>query len=391
MMASFVEKYSPKRISEIVNQKSAVAKVIQLLNNRRKKGIIVYGPPGVGKTCSIHAIANELNYEIIEISSQIIRNKDAVENIVGNAIKMGSLFNKKKLILVDEIESMSAKDRGGIQAIVNLIKKTNVPIIIIALDLWNEKLRALRSYCEHVEFKKLTSSSIKKRLEYILKNEEIKYEDGVLEVIAKNADGDLRAAINDLEVVCAGKKEIKVSDIVIEQRNPQYDVFKTLQKVFQAESVSEALETIESSNLDIQLLILWFAENIARTFKDKLKIAQAYEFLSKADLFYGRITKRQHWGFYRYSIIFTSFLSTVGKTHRFVRYAPPSIFTYLYRTKAKREMLKSIGNKLSEKFHTSTQIVLEDYIQLLRILAQKNKKTLSELGLSKEEIAFLSK
>ena len=106
-MMSFLEKYAPKKVADIIGQSSAIMQVIEFLNSfakQKNRALIIHGPTGTGKTAAVYAIANEMNYELIELNASDFRGKDVIEQQIGSAIKTGSLFGKKKMILIDEAE-----------------------------------------------------------------------------------------------------------------------------------------------------------------------------------------------------------------------------------------------------------------------------------------------
>ena len=100
-MSSFV----PEKVTDIVNQTDALTKLRNWLSDpgRRKKVALVWGPSGIGKTCSVKTLAAELGYQTVEISSDGLADKEALSSIVSNAVTSRSLFGEKKLILVAEI------------------------------------------------------------------------------------------------------------------------------------------------------------------------------------------------------------------------------------------------------------------------------------------------
>ncbi len=124
-MIPFVKKYEPKHSSEVVGQDGPVANLKSFIldfKNQKNKAIVLYGPPGCGKTSSVYAVANELDLELIEVNASDFRNKDMINATIGNASQQMSLFMKNKIILVDEIDGLSGqKDRGGIVEIVRII------------------------------------------------------------------------------------------------------------------------------------------------------------------------------------------------------------------------------------------------------------------------------
>jgi len=401
MSLSLVEKYTPKRISDIVNQAESIASIINFLENfekKKKKALLLYGPTGCGKTSTLYAIANEFNYEIIQLTSEDFRGKEVVNLVIKNAISTTSLFGRKKMILIDELESFVASDKGGLSSLLDIIASSKVPIILITLDFWDSKILPIKPYCEAIEFKKLVPKSMVSKMKKILESENIEYDDLVLEYIAKNSGGDMRAALNDLDILCTNRKRISKEDIVfLEERAQEINIFTAVQKIFKTSNPIESMETLDAVNIDIDTAILWLAENIPNEYVSKIDRALAYNYISRSDVFIGRISRRQNWELLSWAIN----LATTGVTFAknkvnrdFVRYSRPSIIAKLSESKKARQILKSISFKISTQTHTSTKIVAETYVPLFRVIFNHNEelslKFKDLLSLEKEEVSFLS-
>ena len=109
-MEPWTKQYTPSKLDEIEGQDTAIEQLQEYVKNfKRGKALLLWGPSGCGKTCSAHAIAKELNLEIIEVNASDFRNKDQIDATVGNASKQMSLFSKGKIILVDEIDGLSGR------------------------------------------------------------------------------------------------------------------------------------------------------------------------------------------------------------------------------------------------------------------------------------------
>ncbi|MEK6923164.1 MAG: AAA family ATPase, partial [Nanoarchaeota archaeon] len=138
---TWVKKYSPKKTSEVIGQYENIKKLYIFASQFprvRKRAIIVYGGSGVGKTSAAYALANELNWEIVELNASDLRNEQSVISVLGSAAKQASLFGNKKLILVDEIDGMyGLKDRGGVGAVIDVIKESKYPIVITANNVFS--------------------------------------------------------------------------------------------------------------------------------------------------------------------------------------------------------------------------------------------------------------
>src|SRR3989338_5315030 len=155
-MQPLTRKYEPRTCKEIIGQDSSLRELQNFIINfkkQKKKAALIYGTSGTGKTCSVYALANELGLEVYEVNASDFRNAEQINQKVGSAIKQHSLFSKGKIILVDEIDGLSGtRDRGGLQAIINIIEKSSFPIILTATNTWDYKFNSLRRKAEMVEF-----------------------------------------------------------------------------------------------------------------------------------------------------------------------------------------------------------------------------------------------
>ena len=199
-MGAWINDHKPKKLSEVQGQDSALAELKKYVEHYRpgSKALLLYGPSGNGKTCAVHALANELGREIVEVNASDVRNKESIHALLGSAIKQHSLFFKGKIILVDEIDGVSGQeDRGGVSAIAELIQESGFPIVMTANDHFDKKFAPIRKKAELLEFHALNYLSIYNVLKSIAKKEKIEYDDEALKCLARSVGGDLRAAIND--------------------------------------------------------------------------------------------------------------------------------------------------------------------------------------------------
>jgi len=160
------EKYRVHGLADIKGQDLAVDKIKMFLKTfPKKRAIILHGPPGVGKTSLAYAVAGEMGAEILELNASDFRNKEKIGEIVGPASRQASLFGKGKIILIDEVDGISAmKDRGGLVELLGLLAKSAFPIIITANDIWNKKFSMLRKKAEIVAMKEIDYTVVLKIL-----------------------------------------------------------------------------------------------------------------------------------------------------------------------------------------------------------------------------------
>jgi len=340
-------KYVPKSIGGIIGNDEARERInkwmLNWLAGNRRRPIMVYGPPGVGKTSVAYALKSEHDLEIIEMNASELRNRARVEHVVKAATMAGTLSGKGKIILIDDVDIFAGrKDSGGVGAVASILKETNCPVVLTCTDAWNRKISAIRSECELIEMKKVNKYAIKKFLESIAEKEGIKTGSNEISEIAENAAGDVRSALNDLQ---AGKSSL---------RDREKDIFNKMKKMFKATEYREA-RSIAYGDVDFDILKLWIDENIPNEYESAGDVAEAYQWLSKSDIFMGRI-RGNNWILFKYSIDLATAGVSLSKERvyrKFTRYQFPNYLREMSRTIQKRAMKKKVGMKIGRKNHTN--------------------------------------
>ncbi len=396
-MKPFSEKYRPKSSKEIIGQDKALSILKEFVldyknfvKKYKKRALLLYGPPGVGKTASVIAIANEYNLELVMTNASQQRDLSRVRQIALSSLQ-ASLFGKGKVIVFDEVDGISGKhDRGAIGEILKVINASYHPVILIANDAYSDKLKYLRSYCMLIEFKKLTVYQIVKILINICRKEGIYAEMEVLKEIAKRANGDARAAINDLQLLSAGKKKISKEDLaILGYRDVDLQVFEFLAYFFKSTSFFQALRSLNNADLDIDEIFLWVSENITKEYSKAKEIASAFDWISKADVVYGRANRWNQYNLYAYIMPLIAGVSLIKeeKYKKFTKYSFPSKIRLMIKLREARAIAKGLSIKIAKYCHVSTEEA-KKYFKILS-LAVKNNLKFKDIELEKEEIEFL--
>ncbi len=386
------EKYRVKDLRDIRGQDLAVDKIKFFLKSfPKKKAIVLHGPPGVGKTSLAYAVACEMDAEILELNASDFRNKDKILKIVGPASRQASLFGKGKIILIDEVDGISAmKDRGGLVTLLGLLAKSAFPIIITANDIWNKKFSMLRKKTEVVALKEVDYKDILKIMMDVCEGENCVVSGEVLRGIAIRARGDIRAALNDLEVLSKMDSESLMQEVG--DRDKEKSVFDALTKVFGGFKIDEEmLKIYDDVNMPIDDLFLWIEENLPIAYSGE-ELCLALDRLSLADVFRGRIRRQRHYRFmvYEYFLLGAG-IASVKKYDRggFVQYRKPSRILKIWLQNQRAAKKKSICVKYAKNTHISIKSAMKDFL-LLRIILQ-DEGVREELYLSSDEIAYLDK
>lgn len=403
MAVSWIKKYEPKKISDIEGQEQALKELdnfVSNFSNQKKKAALIYGPSGSGKTVSVYALAEKYGLEILEVNASDFRNKDQIDAKVGAASQQMSLFTKGKVILVDEIEGLSGqKDRGGIPALAKLIDKTAFPLVLTAQNPFDQKFKALRKKSTLINFEELGYMDVYTVLKKICNAEKAKYDDAALKGLARRSGGDIRAAINDLQSLVGEKKELTKEALKsLTERRKIESMPSALVKVLKNSDPKIALRAFENVEEDINKQFLWLDENLPKEYTNPKDLARAYDCMSKADVFKGRIRRWQHWRF----LVYVNSLLTAGiataKDEKYkgtIKYTETKRLLKIWMANMKFAKRKAIAAKIAEQTHTSSSRVLKDTLPYLQVIFRKNKKLGEEiaesLNLEPEELAWLSK
>ena len=382
----WVDKYAPKKLSEIIGWRKQVEEFVSWFNRalrgEEKRPCLLVGPPGVGKTALVHAFARERGVELIELNASDERSAEKIRELE-KVVVTGSITGRPKLLFLDEIDGMSGTaDRGGVSAILKIIKISRIPVAMAANDPYSQRLRPLRDMAYTIRFHALRSDLIARKLKQIAEAEGLNITEDAIKAIAQRSGGSLRSAINDLQAL-SSRELITKADVeaMLGVRDVQSNVFEALNKLFKG-SPELAKQAFEDSGLDPRAFLLWVKHATTVAYSDPDEVSRAFDSLSKADIFLTRIIREQEWGLLKYAIDFmTMGVNLAGEKPRgFIRWGVPSRFRV-----AREEALRSALAKIARHTHTSTREVRR-LLPLIRIIASKGRLSF----LSREEQAALA-
>jgi len=314
----------------------------------KKRGVYIYGAPGCGKTQFVSNILKEMNYDIIRYDAGDIRNKSIIEAITKHNMSdknIISLFHKKArpiAIVMDEIDGMNNGDKGGINALIRLIrpKKTKKqkleeitvnPIICIGNYHIDKKIKELMKVCISYELKPPTVPQIKKILALAMPELDCTLSTNVINFL----QGDLRKLGSIYKIYknhCSILKNEIIQNI-LQPKSYNEDTKEITKKLINKEfSISEHLTVMNETDRTI-VALLWH-ENIIDCL-NKLPKEKAIPFYQKvldnicfAD-YIDRITfQKQIWQFNEMSSLIKTFRSNKMYHSNFVKkpkFNPPEV------------------------------------------------------------------
>jgi replication factor C large subunit len=402
----WVEKYRPKRIEDIVGNDEAKASFVEWLKNKRhtKKAVLLHGPPGTGKTTLVNAAAAEFNFTLIEMNASDKRSEKAVNAIAKPATSYRALdaFSGEStktsgnMLFLDEVDGIAGnEDRGGVSAIIEIIEKSLVPVILAANDPDLDKLRQLKKDCMLIRFHQVRIPLIIALLQRICLLEHVKAEFEGLERIAQNCQGDVRSAINDLQNLSERNHTLTLQDtFLLSSRNRDISMDETLRKYFSAKSIAEVSSLLSYSSLEYDDFLLSVSDNLPRRYADTYELAKAYNYISKADVYRGRIGT-ENWHLLKYFFNELAQAASVNPEsfRPFEFITPPIRIITLFWTKGKRTMLNAICAKIGYQCHVSVEVAKEEMVPFIKMLLVRNKNhpLVDWFKFTTEEVDFIIK
>lgn len=219
-------KYAPSTLNQICGNKATVEKIQRWLQRFPKnvktgfklagpdgsgvfRAVMLHGPPGIGKTTAAHLVAKLEGYDIVERNASDTRSKKLIEEGLRGVLSTNSLHgyfagdgqdvdaSKKKLVLImDEVDGMSAGDRGGVGALAAVCKKSEIPMILICNDRRLPKMKPFDFVTYDLPFRRPTVDQIRSRIMTIAFREGLKMPPQVVNALIEGSHSDIRQVVN---------------------------------------------------------------------------------------------------------------------------------------------------------------------------------------------------
>ena len=232
---AFYRTYRPQKFSEVVGQKAVIKTLRNALSeNKIAHAYLFCGPRGTGKTTMARLFAKALNCEegighecdvcqncvavktgshpdVFEIDAASNSGVDSVRDLI-DQVRYQPILGRYKVYIIDEVHNMSS---SAFNALLKTLEEPPANVVFILATTEPQKvLPTILSRVQRFDFTKVSDEDIISKMSEILEKENVTYEEGSLELIARLADGGVRDALSILDqVVSYSGDNISIEDI----------------------------------------------------------------------------------------------------------------------------------------------------------------------------------
>jgi replication factor C subunit 1 len=293
----FTTIYRPKTPTDFVGNKIAFDSLTSWLlkwtpDDKKNKCALIFGLCGIGKSLVAEMVVlDQYNYNIINVGLDVDRNKDYLNNVIKPLIKIKTTIDgKHNVLVVSDIDS--GNDYGFIATLTECIKESQIPIICICDNRYDQNIKPILNYCLDIKMTRPSYPEVYRLMNRVILAEKLRIKEHEIKDLYEQSNGDIRFMLNTLQFgLIKNKKNIQSANI-----------FETTASLFSMdETIDSKYETYWAAN-DLHPLMIH--ENyISNTFcvKDEVKkmdnLAYSADALADADLFETRINMYANWEF----------------------------------------------------------------------------------------------
>ena len=373
------EKYRPKNLLEMVGNEEAKESFVKWLGKWIKgtKPLLLVGPPGIGKTTMAVLGTKQFGYDLISMNASDVRSKQKIQEILNPVLGNSSVLGKP-MIFIDEVDGIHGRsDFGGVDALVDILKESTVPIVLAANSDVSDKMKAIKKVVTTVKLRPLPPRLMRLYVEEILKREGASIKIGNMIKMIIDSRGDIRSILNSAQALSGGFEPL------LDKSYETHDVEESVNLFFNAKSREEAQAILYSLRIDPREKINAFYSSIITSSLPANILHEMLDVLSEADMLYGKIMRKQEWRLLRYLDGILLKLYKQGMAIKYSKFNLP--WPTLNRIRWDGMAIKGLTGSLAKQMHVSRSTFSTFYLPYL-LYCMKNKSIEMDLNESDNEI-----
>ncbi len=373
------EKYRPKNLLEMVGNEEAKESFVKWLGKWIKgtKPLLLVGPPGIGKTTMAVLGTKQFGYDLISMNASDVRSKQKIQEVLNPVLGNTSVFGKP-MIFIDEVDGIHGRsDFGGVDALVEILKESTVPIVLAANSDASDKMKSIKKVVTTVKLRPLPPRLMRLYIEEILKREGASIKIGNMIKMIIDSHGDIRSILNSAQALAGGFEP------QLDKSYETHDVEESVNLFFNAKSPEEAQAILYSLRIDPREKINAFYSSIIMSSLPTNVLHEMLDILSEADMLYGKIMRKQEWRLLRY---LDGILIKLYKQGVMIKYSKFNLpWPTLNRIRWDGMAIKGLTGSLAKQMHVSRSTFSTFYLPYL-LYCMKNKSIEMDLNETDSEI-----
>lgn len=389
----WAERYRPDHLQDVVGNTAVVRQMAVWAKEWtvRSRPLLLYGKPGIGKTSCAIALANDMGWEVVELNASDQRTAAVIERIAGAGSVTASLTGaSRRLIILDEADNLQGTaDRGGAKAILECIRMSRQPIILIANDLYDLPAE-IRARCEPLQFKAVPARSIAPRLKYICSAEKIACSDGAIRQIAESAEGDIRSAVNMLFASSVGRSRLDDNQVQTAGKDDRISIFTLISAVASGKSDSDLLRLSRELEDTPEAVEQWIEGNLP-LIVPQAGMATAQCRLARADEYLGYTYRRQYHTLWRYAtaVMLIGTADAGGGKGIHARIMPPVRWQKMAGAKRQKMIRTTALARMADAMCIPATTLRGEYLTAVAQLVESDPESfVTDLNLDSDQLNF---
>jgi len=389
----WAERYRPAHLQDVVGNPAVVRQMAAWAKEWTPKSrpLLLYGKPGIGKTSCALGLANDMGWEVIELNASDQRTAAVIERVAGAGSVTASLTGaSRRLIILDEADNLQGTaDRGGAKAILECIRSSRQPVILIANELY-EIPAEIRVRCEPLQFKAVPARSIAPRLKYICSAEKIVCSEGAIRQIAESAEGDIRSAVNMLFASSIGRENLDDNQVQTAGKDDRISIFTLIAAVAAGRSDSDLLRLSRELEDTPEAVEQWIEGNLPLIVPPEgMALAQCR--LARSDEYLGYTYRRQYHTLWRYAtaLMLIGTADTAGGKGIHARIMPPVRWQKMAGAKRQKMIRTTALARMADAMHIPVTTLRGEYLTTVTQLVESDPDAfVAALGLDSDQLNF---